>query len=106
MTQGPAIRKSGAPAPPSSPDAMCTRFLGLSRRGVTPSALLERRADEGGEQRMRLERLGLGLGVGLGAEGPGGGGQVANLDGDWVGGLAGQGEGGVGGHGFVFAGEI
>src|SRR5712691_11559005 len=68
-TQGPAIRASGAPSPISSCDVIRT---GVGDFALHPAALvLERGADEGTEQRMRLQRLGLELGMELAAQIPG-----------------------------------
>ena len=70
------------------------------------SAMLQRRADESAEQRMRLERLGLELGMELAAQIPGMVRQLADLDVNAVGSFAGQPQAVLLQHGLVFAVEF
>src|SRR5579871_4648208 len=84
MTQGPAINLSGL-------DIQLFGAGALGSIRAFPPVLVGR-ADEGGEERVRLHRLRFELGMELAAEHPGVVREFADLDVDLVGGLAGEAE--------------
>src|SRR5579863_874910 len=115
MTQGPAISARGA-SPPTPIEPTLSGDTGASGpRKILPftlcglsgvvffSAVFERRANEGPEQRMRFQRLGFELGMKLAAQIPGMAGQLANFNVDAVGRFAGQAQAMLLQHGLVFA---
>src|SRR5947207_6586002 len=75
ITHGPAIKASGEPAPKRTPAAtsIACGVLDISqqRSGQAALPILVRGADEGAEQRVRLERLRFELGMELAPEIPG-----------------------------------
>ena len=73
----------------------------FSHRAIFVFFMLDRRADEGGEKRMRFERLGFEFGVELAAEEPWMVGRFDDLDVIFVGSAAGDAEAGAGQNFFV-----